>query len=222
MEPDAPMILGVIPARGGSKGIPRKNIRTIAGKPLIAWTIEAALNSKLVDRFVVSTEDEEIGGIAAGLGSEVLKRPPELATDDATTLSVLQHVVKETGCDIVVLLQPTSPIRRPGLIDECITEFLEENFDSLATGFNCTFIEYGKNFLRRQDIGGFFYDDGNVYVIKAEILARGDRHGKRIGRKIITRWENTEIDDEFDFWVAEHILLEHAATGFTDSIIIDS
>ena len=93
-----------------------------------------------------------------------------------------------------------------GLIDECIREFLDNEYDSLATGFTCKYIEYGKNNSRRQDIEGFFYDDGNVYVIKADLIERGERCGEKIGRKVISRWENIEIDDEFDFWLAEKIL----------------
>ncbi len=146
------MILGITPARGDSKGIPRKNIKIIAGKPLIAWTIEAVKQSKLIDRYVVSTEDDEIARIAHRYGAEVLRRPPELATDEATTEAVLQHVMECIPYDAVVLLQATSPIRRAGLIDECIQEFLDDNYDSLATGFICKYVEYGKNVLRRQDI----------------------------------------------------------------------
>jgi N-acylneuraminate cytidylyltransferase len=200
------MILGVIPARGGSKGIPRKNVKQINGKPLIAWTIEAAKESKMIDRYVVSTEDDEIAAISREYGADVIERPPELATDEAIVLSVLQHAIEKIPCDSIVLLQATSPIRRGGLIDECIREFIDNEYDSLATGFICDYIEYGKNELRRQDIKGFFYDDGNVYVIKAEIIKKGDRYGKKIGRKIINRWENQDIDDEFDFWLAEQIL----------------
>ena len=100
-----PIILGVIPARGGSKGIPRKNIRPIAGKPLLAWTIEHAKASKLLTRFVVSTEDAEIAKIARGRGAEVLKRPAKLAGDKADTLPVLQHALDAIPADIVVLLQ---------------------------------------------------------------------------------------------------------------------
>jgi len=199
-------IIGITPARGGSKTIPRKNIKGISGKPLIAWTIEAVKESKMIDRYVVSTEDEEIAQIVRGYGVEVLPRPSELATDEVTTISVLQHAIEQIPCGIVVLLQDTSPIRRPGLIDECIKEFKDNDYDSLATGFICDYIEYGKNQLRRQDIEGFFYDDGNVYVIKADIIKKGDRCGKKIGRKVISRWENVEIDDEFDFWLAEQIL----------------
>lgn len=209
-------ILGITPARGGSKGIPRKNIKMIAGKPLIAWTIEAALESGFLDRYVVSTEDSEIVRVSRKFGAEVLNRPPELATDEASTLSVLKHAVELIPCDIVVLLQATSPIRSKSLIDECIKEFIDKGYDSLATGFICKYLEYGKDTkyskgkkeLRRQDIKGFFYDDGNIYIIKSELIRRDKRYGKKIGRKMITRWENHEIDDEFDFWVAERIIKE--------------
>jgi N-acylneuraminate cytidylyltransferase len=202
-------ILGITPARGGSKGIPRKNIKEIAGKPLIAWTIEAAKESEMIDRYVVSTEDEEVAQIVRGYGVEVFPRPSELVTDEATTLSVLQHAIEKIPCDIVVLLQATSPIRRGGLIDECIREFIDNEYDSLATGFICDYIEYGKNQLRRQDIEGFFHDDGNIYVIKADLIKSGERFGEKIGRKIVSRWENVEIDDEFDCWLTEKILLNN-------------
>lgn len=202
------MILGITLARGGSKGIPKKNIKLIAGKPLIAWTIESAKKSKMLDKYIVSTESEEITKIAKQYGAEVLARPPELATDEALTLSVLQHAIEHIPCDTVVLLQPTSPVRSPGLVDGCIREFIDKGYDSLATGFMCKYIEYGKNELRRQDIHGFFYDDGNIYVIRADFVRKGNRYGKKIGRKVISHQENVEIDDEFDFWLAEKILLK--------------
>jgi CMP-N-acetylneuraminic acid synthetase len=201
-----PMILGVTPARGGSKGVPRKNIRPLCGKPLIVWTIEAAKASRLLNRFIVSTEDMEIAEIARQQGTEVIARPKHLATDDATTLSVLQHLLDEIPADVVVLLQATSPIRDGGLIDRCIQRFLDSGADSLATGFICTYVEYGKNEARRQDIPGFFYDDGNVYVVKADLLRKGDRFGERIERMVLDREQNVEIDDEFDFWMAEQVL----------------
>ncbi len=204
------MILGVTPARGGSKGIPRKNIREIGGKPLIAWTIEVAKKSKLLNRYIVSTENDEIARISKLHGAEILKRPHELASDEASTLSVLQHVIKEIPCETVVVLQATSPIRDHNLIDCCIKEFIDNEYDSLATGFICRYVEYKKVKveLRRQDYNGFFYDDGNVYIIRADMITKGDRYGSKIGRKIISPWENVEIDDEFDFWVAEKIILE--------------
>jgi CMP-N-acetylneuraminic acid synthetase len=200
------MILGVTPARGGSKGIPRKNLKPIYGKPLIAWTIEAARAAKLLDRYTVSTEDGEIAQVAQSWGAQVVDRPKELAADEATTLSVLQHVLACEPADTVVLLQATSPVRDAGLIDRCILRFIETEADSLATGFICKYVEYGKNELRRQDIGGFFYDDGNIYVMKADLIRKGDRYGKRMERIVLDREQNVEIDDEFDFWLAEQVL----------------
>jgi N-acylneuraminate cytidylyltransferase len=200
------MILGITPARGGSKSIPKKNIKEICGKPLIAWTIEAAKKSKLLDRYVVSTEDEEIAEIARRYVAEVVLRPPELATDAATTLSVLQDVLKKIDADIVVLLQCTSPVRDDSLIDYCIKRFLETNADSLATGFICKFYEWGTYSARRQDLNGFFHDDGNVYVVKAELIKKGTLWGKKMERVLIDKDQNFEIDDEFDFRLNEQIL----------------
>lgn len=211
MAAKKPFILAVIPARGGSKGIPRKNVKMIAGKPLIAWTIEAAKKSKFIDRLVVSTEDGEIAKISKEHGAEVLPRPASLASDTATTLSVLEHAASKINADIVVLLQATSPIRGEGLIDNCIGQFLSSGADSLATGFMCKFTEYGKPAKRRQDTKGFFYDDGNVYAIKASLLKKGDRYGKKIEKYLTSREESVEIDDEFDFWLAEQVLLKRAA-----------
>lgn len=200
------MILGVTPARGGSKGVPRKNIRELAGKPLVAWTIEAALKAKRLDRYVVSTEDQEIAQVGRRYGAEVVERPATLSTDEATTLAVLQHLLTVIDADVVVLLQATSPIRDPNLIDRCIDQFLQTQADSLATGFICRYAQYGSHNLRRQEIPGFFYDDGNVYVIRADLLRRGDRFGKRMERMILDREQSVEIDDEFDFWLVEQVM----------------
>lgn len=201
--------LGIIPARGGSKGIPRKNIKIIAGKPLIAWTIEAAKQSNILDDFIVSTEDEEIAKISQKYGVKVIKRPSELATDKATALSVLQHALSVSEADVVVLLQPTSPVRNEGLIDKCIKRFQENNADNLATGFICKFKEYGSGInQRRQQIKGFFYDDGNVYIIKSVLIKKGKMFGKKVERVCIEKEQNVEIDDEFDFWLCEQILIK--------------
>ena len=198
--------LGLIPARGGSKGVPRKNIKTIFGKPLIAWTIERALESEKLDKVVVSTDDNEIAEISRHYGADVLMRPAELATDTASTQDVMVHALKNFPADALVLLQPTSPYRSAGLIDRCINAFDKNGYDSLATGFMCDYKEYATNTLPRQQIKGFFYDDGNVYVIKGANILAGDRYGKKIGRYFTTRFENAEIDDEFDFWLLEQIL----------------
>ena len=206
------MIFGVIPARGGSKGIPQKNVRQVCGKPLIAWTIEAAQQSVLLDRWVVSTEDPEIARISRRYGAEILNRPPQLATDTTPTLHVLKHALNHVSADIVVLLQPTSPIRSSGLIDRCIRQFQDTQADSLATGFMCKYQEYAlDNNLRRQDRAGFFYDDGNVYVLRASMVSAGEQFGEKIERVLLDREQNIEVDDFFELWLAEKVLERRSA-----------
>lgn len=201
------MILGVIPARGGSKGIPKKNLQLVHHKTLIEWTIDAARQSQLLGRWIVSTEDHEIAEIAALHGAEVLDRPQHLATDTTPTLAVLQHALTKIDAEILVLLQPTCPIRSSGLIDRCIRQFQDTQADSLATGFICKFQEYAsRNNLRRQDRTGFFYDDGNVYVLRAEMIRRGEQFGNRIEQVTLDREQNIEVDDWFDLWIAEKVL----------------
>jgi len=199
-------ILGIIPARGGSKGILRKNIKEICGKPLIAWTIESAKKSKLLDKFVVTTEDKEIAKISKKFGADIIKRPAKLATDEADTISVLKHVLEHIDADIVVLLQCTSPIRDDDLIDRCIKKFQETKTDSLATGYMCKLFEWGKYTARRQNLNAFFHDDGNVYVIKANLIQNGELWGEKMERLVINHEQNFEIDEEFDFWLNEQIL----------------
>lgn len=201
------MILGVIPARGGSKGIPGKNIKMLAGKPLIAWTIEAAHKSKLMDKFVVSTEDKRIKKVVEDLGAEVVDRPKELAKDETSTQNVLEYIVRQLpNVDVVVVLQVTCPIRNESLIDDCIAEFQQSGADSLATGFKCHYRPYGSPEQNRQDIPGFFYDDGNIYIIKADLLRNNDRYGKKHELVYLDREQNIDIDDEFDFWLAEKVM----------------
>lgn len=119
---DGRSILAVIPARGGSKGVPRKNVRLLAGKPLIAWTIEAALRSQYIDRVVLSSDDQEIIAVARDLGCEVpFVRPAALSGDDAPGIAPVLHALDEiSGYDLMVLLQPTSPLRSTEDIDGAI------------------------------------------------------------------------------------------------------
>ena len=201
------MILGVTPVRGGSKSVPGKNIRPICGRPLLAWTVDALRESRLLDRSVVSTEDAQIAAVARDLGIEVVPRPADLAGGDVPTVAVLQQVLTVIPADIVVLLQATSPIRDAGLVDTCIRTFLETGADSLATGFMCRYREYGTALKPRQEIASFFYDDGNVYVIRASMIReRGDRFGTKREHVLLDREQNIEIDDEFDFWLAEQVM----------------
>ena len=201
------MILGVIPARGGSKGIPGKNIKDLLGKPLIKWSIEAAQKSVLLDQFIVSTEDDEIASIAEEAGADVLKRPSKYATDNASTVSVLQHVLEEIEAEIVVLLQPTSPVRLENIIDQAIKNFLNSGSDTLATGYISHHFEWGAfDNMPRQALKGFFHDDGNVYIFKAEVLKTGRWIGDNPFRMEVSGIYNIEIDNISEFWANEGVL----------------
>lgn len=126
-------VLGLIPARGGSKGIPGKNLAPAAGKPLLAWTVGAARAARSVDRVVVSTDDEAIARVAREHGAEVLVRPSELAGDETPMLDVVRHALRELPCDVLVLLQPTSPLRRAEHVDEAVRLLLESGADSVVS-----------------------------------------------------------------------------------------
>jgi CMP-N-acetylneuraminic acid synthetase len=135
-----PKVLGVIPARGSSKRLPNKNIRMLAGKPLVAWTIEAAQKAKQLTDYLVSADALLIMDIAKNYGAPVpFKRPPELATDTVRNIEVVAHALefmetkRQMIYDIIVLLQPTSPIRNPTHIDEAILSLWESDLDSIAS-----------------------------------------------------------------------------------------
>ena len=204
------MIVAITPARGGSKGIPGKNIKQIAGRPLISWTVERALESKLIDKYYVSTDDKEIKRIAKKWGAEVLDRPLELATDESLVIDTLKYHL-ENDCPktkTLVILQATSPIREPGLIDYCIDEYRNSTADCLATGFDVKYAEYGTVMRRRQDMEGYFNDDGNVYVINANLIKNRQLFNDNQIHIYTSREQNPEIDDDFDFWLCEQILLK--------------
>lgn len=206
------MILGVTLARGGSKGVIKKNIALCAGKPLLVWTIEAAQNSKLIDRYVVSTEDHAVRQVAERHGAEVLIRPDELSYDYVNRFQVIEHIAKtetEPG-DIIVMLQCTSPIRKPGMIDSCIREFIQMDYGTFATGYECKIMgpwnivhHYGKH---RQETMPYFYDDGNVTIWRADLVREGIEYGTRLGMKVLKKIENIDINDEFDLWLAGTVL----------------
>ncbi|MBC8555357.1 MAG: acylneuraminate cytidylyltransferase family protein, partial [Candidatus Brocadiales bacterium] len=132
-------ILAIIPARGGSKRLPRKNILDLAGKPPIAWSIEAALGSKYIDRVIVSTDDEEIAGISRKYGADVpFMRPNKLATDESSSVDVVLHVIntlKEKGreSEYIMLLQPTSPLRTMENIDEAVELLQSSSSDAVIS-----------------------------------------------------------------------------------------
>lgn len=180
--------LAIIPARGGSKRLPRKNILDLAGKPLIAWTIEAALNSKYIDTVVVSSDDQEILAISAAYGAKTLKRPKSLASDTATTFDTLYHAIDHyPGYEYIILLQPTSPLRTVNHIDESIHLLFEKNADAIISvcktdhnplwsntlpsdGNMCNFMKDEIKNLRSQDLPKYYRLNGAIYICKTQRL----------------------------------------------------
>ena len=221
-------IIAFIPARGGSKGIPGKNIKTFAGKPLIVHSIEYALNCTQIDEVVVSTDDDKIAKIARKARAKVVIRPPELSTDAATTESAIHHFVNKFNKkpDILVLLQPTSPFRPKGSLENAITHFTENGFDSLLSitpthrffwrvkEDQTTFAEYDYlNRPRRQDMKEDirYMENGSLYIFTRKHF---DKTGNRLGGKIgYVEWPveySIEIDTQLDFDMVEKLFLSNS------------
>ncbi len=229
-----PPVLAIIPARGGSKGIIRKNLREILGKPLLQYPIETAQQSRFVDRIVVSTDDAEIGAMAEQLGAEVVWRPAELATDTALVIDAIRYTLgylRARGYDpaVVTLLQTTSPLRRVADLDAAIEALLAGRADSAATfcelgesphriwrldtaaGTAEPFIAGAQPFLPRQQLPTGYYLNGQIYALTPAILAA---HPAAIsillGRPfpvITPRALAVDIDEEADLLLAEQVLL---------------
>ncbi len=220
-------VVGLIPARGGSKSMPRKNLQQLAGKPLIAWTIEAALGAHQIDRVIVSSDDDEIISTSIELGCEApFIRPKELATDEAPTIDVVRHALAELGGDIqfVVLLQPTSPLRSSEDIDGAIELCREHDSESCASVAPASksphwmyrfesdlrllpLIELESRPTRRQDLPEVFVLNGAIYVVRPEGF--GDRDAlvdsQTIGY-VMPSQRSVDIDCELDLMVAEFLM----------------
>ncbi len=226
-------ILAIIPARGGSKGIPRKNLQPLAGRPLLAHTVEAALAASAVTRVVVSTDDDEIAEVARALGAEVVRRPAEISGDTASSESALAHVLdhlRDTEGyepELVVFLQATSPIRRPTDIDDAVAALLEAEADSLfsacavhgfvwrRSGDGLRSLTYDHEHRpRRQDIGEDLLENGSIYVFKPWVLRE---HGNRLGGQIavyeMDPLHSFQVDEPGDLELMERILQPRAGRG---------
>lgn len=228
-------ILCIIPARGGSKSLKNKNILPLLGKPVIAYTIEAALKSKLINKVVVSTDDKKIANVARRYDIQVIMRPKQYATDSAPIQHALRHAVrylKKTDNytpEIVVWLQANVPIRKEGKIDKVIMKLMRSGADSAATIYQVNqYPQWMKKinkqgFLkplfpreklyRRQDLEPMFLLDGAVIAIREKVLMN-EKNGKAIqsfmGKRVAGVLESNEytleIDHKDDFGLAEYYL----------------
>ncbi len=224
-------ILAVITARGGSKGLPGKNIRPICGKPLIAWTIEKALKSKLLDEVMVTTDSQEIAEISKSLGVKVpFIRPAELASDTATTFDTIAHTLdfyksQKREFDYIVLLEPTSPLRQDDDIDRMLTELDEHSthYDSIVSigevsehpslikkwvnGAISPFCPELAQTTRRQDNLPAYFPYGVAYIAKTpSLLQEKTFYCKRCLGFPIKRYQCYEIDDAYDFICVENVM----------------
>lgn len=221
-------IIVIIPARGGSKGLPRKNIRLLAGKPLIAWTIEQAKNSKASYNVVVSTEDKEIGEIARNYGAVVIERPKDLAKDDTPTIDAIFHVLevlkaKNYNPDIIILLQPTSPLRNAEDIDNAVKLFLNRSCESVVSacevdtspywsfkiedGYLKHIFEEKYLTMRRQELPQVYAPNGAIYISTPENLQKYKSfYCVKTIPYIMPPRRSVDIDEEIDFKFAEFLL----------------
>ncbi len=225
-------IIGVIPARGGSKGIPKKNIKEINGKPLIAWTIEVAKESKYLDEVIVSTDSEEIKEVAEQFGAYVpFMRPNRLAEDASTSMDVLIHALdymkEEEGkeFDILMMLEPTSPLREAKDIDASLealvnhetarsiagVAYVEDANPDFVVTLEEGLMRSNTNFVvkRRQDIDDYYFYEGTIYAsFVTDLYSRRNFYHKLALGYVVPKWKAFEIDDMVDFSIIEHLLTQ--------------
>ncbi|MFC1815079.1 cytidylyltransferase domain-containing protein [Thermodesulfobacteriota bacterium] len=214
-------IVAIIPARGGSKRIFKKNINLLAGKPLIAYTIEASLNSQLINRIIVSTDDSEIADVAKTYGAEVIMRPKEISEVDSPTEQAMLHAIKEIEkqnyiTDYVVLLQPTSPLRGTDIINKGINIILESDADSVLSV--CEIRHYYLTGYFHEDYYKLEYDkrpfshtmpkkyreNGAFYITKKDCLIKTqNRISGKIKAIIMNELDSIDIDEKEDFNLVE-------------------
>lgn len=226
-------IVCVVPARGGSKGVPRKNIKMIAGKPLIAYTIGQALQSPYIDRVIVSTEDAEIADVSRQFGAETpFTRPVELAGDQSSTIDVLLHAIhwlqekEEYHFDILVLLHATTPLRNVYDINSCIEMLIAEKADNVFSVTEAhrnpyfNMVEAGRDgkvklskkgdFMTRQSAPAVYDMNSAIYVWWTDILKKEKKiFLDKSHIYVMPKERSIDIDDDLDFRIAEFLVMNH-------------
>jgi CMP-N,N'-diacetyllegionaminic acid synthase len=220
--------LAIVPARGGSKRLPRKNVLDLAGKSLVAWSIEAGLKSKFIDNIVVTSDDNEILSVANDFGVEVIKRPAILASDTATIFDAVKHTIDNMSkYDYIVLLQPTSPLRDEKDIDEALELLIKKDADAVVSVCEMDHSPLWSNTLpedksmtnflkdevlnkRSQDLDTYYRLNGAIYICKTDILLKEKTFfiKDNIFSYIMDRKSSIDIDEELDFKIAKAILNE--------------
>lgn len=224
-------ILAIIPARGGSKGVPRKNIKVLGHQPLIAFSISQAIESNCFSKIIVSTDDEEIAVVSKNFGAEVpFLRPAELANDKASSIAVVQHAVdfleaQNEFYDAICLLQPTSPFREKKIIFEAVEKFKKSNSDALISVLKVPH-EYNPHWVfeedkngklriatgeseiikRRQDLPAAYFRDGSIYLTKVETIKKGSFYGESLTYILNNPELYVNIDTIDDWEKAEQLL----------------
>ena len=217
--------LAIIPARGGSKRLPRKNVLELAGKPLIAWSIEAGLESQYLDKVIVTSDDDEILKIAKQFGSEIIKRPVELANDTATSFDAIKHTIENLEAyDYIILLQPTSPLRTAKRIDEAIELLMSKNAHAVVSVCEMDHSPLWSNTLdnslsmqnflreevlskRSQDLETFYRLNGAIYICQTHTLLEEESFflKENIFAYVMDRESSVDIDEEIDFIIASEL-----------------
>lgn len=222
-------VVGLIPARAGSKGVPRKNLREIGGKPLLSWSIDTALRVPGIDRIIVSTDGAEISEVATSAGVEASARPAALATDTAVVADVIRYEIRRLRSEgeeavVMVLLEPTSPFRTATMVTDCLRKLEAESLDSVATFIPAhlnphrawrivdnqpeAFIEGANPWLPRQRLPEAYQLSGTVYAFRLDRLPES---GSQVlfgaaGALIIDPLYSMDIDNELDFVIADAVL----------------
>jgi len=224
-------ILAIIPARGGSKGLPKKNIKPLLGKPLIGWTIEQAKESKYIDEIFVSTDSKEIADVSECFGVKVpFLRPEELANDSASSMSVILYTIElleKQGkiFDYVIMLEPTSPLRDSEDLDLAVEKLFSVNgaesivgvckveavhpvfLVSQKNGFIDPYVNKEYKVIRRQDLDELYFFEGSLYISGTESLkTRKSFYHEKCLPYIVPKWKSFEVDDEIDFYIIENLM----------------